>query len=42
MSNIYIEIEIELLNNINFSDIIDSNLTSHTGKSPESSYGTTF
>ena len=33
---------VELLNNINFSEIIDSNLTSHTGRPPEISYGTTF
>ena len=33
---------VELLNNINFSEIIDSNLTSHTGRSLEISYSTTF
>ena len=31
---------VELLNNINFSEVVDSHLTSHTGRPPEISYGT--
>ncbi len=31
---------VELINNINFSELVDSHLTSHTGRPPEISYGT--
>ena len=31
---------VELLNKINFSEVIDSNLTSDTGRPPDISYGT--